>query len=43
MVPRGADLLLQVHCAGFNGKLGAGFGQIFKTNADPASGLAVAA
>jgi hypothetical protein len=24
---RGADLLLQVQCAGFNGKLGSSFGQ----------------
>ena len=39
---RGADLLLQVRCAGFNGKLGSGFGQLFQA-ADPASELAMAA
>jgi len=33
---RGADLLLQVRCAGFNGKLGPSFGQLFQA-ADPAS------
>lgn len=26
---RGADLLLQVHCAVYNGALGSGFGQLF--------------
>jgi len=31
---RGADLLLQVRCAGFNDKLGSSFGQPFKA-ADP--------
>jgi hypothetical protein len=36
---RGADLLLQVRCAGFNGKLGSSFGQLFQA-ADPASELA---
>ena len=40
---RGADLLLHVRCAIFNGKFDSGFGQIFKTNADPASDLAMAA
>jgi hypothetical protein len=39
---RGADLLLQVRCAGFNGKLGSSFGQLFQA-ADPASDLAMAA
>jgi hypothetical protein len=39
---RGADLLLQVRCAGFNGKLGSSFGQLFHA-ADPASELAMAA
>src|SRR3954470_7895808 len=37
---RGADLLLQ--CAGFNGKLGSSFGQLFQA-VDPASDLARAA
>ena len=31
-----ADRLLQVRCAGFNGKLGSSFGQLFQA-ADPAS------
>ena len=39
---RGADLLLQVRCAGFNGKFGSSFGQLFHA-ADPASDLAMAA
>jgi hypothetical protein len=39
---RGADLLLQVRCAGFNGKLGSSFGQLFQA-VDPASELARAA
>jgi hypothetical protein len=39
---RGADLLLQVRCAGFNGKLGSSFGQLFQA-VDPATELAVAA
>jgi hypothetical protein len=39
---RGADLLLQVRCAGFNGKLGSSFGQLFQTG-DPASERAMAA
>ena len=39
---RGADLLLQVRCAGFNGKLGSSFGQLFQA-VDPASELAMAA
>jgi len=39
---RGADLLLQVRCAGFNGKLGSSFGQLFQA-VDPASELAKAA
>jgi hypothetical protein len=38
---RGADLLLQVRCAVLNGKLGSGFGQLFK--ASPASETAMAA
>jgi hypothetical protein len=43
MLPRrSADLLLQVRCAGFNGKFGPGFGQLFQSG-DPASGLAMAA
>ena len=40
---RGADLLLQVRCAVVNGKLGSGLGQLFEAEADPASGLALAA
>jgi hypothetical protein len=39
---RGADLLLQVCCAGINGKLGSSFGQLFHA-VDPASDLAMAA
>ncbi|MGF7212932.1 hypothetical protein GGE65_007568 [Skermanella aerolata] len=39
---RGADLLLQVRCAGFNGKLGSSFGQLFQA-VDPATELAMAA
>jgi hypothetical protein len=31
---RGADLLLQVRCAVFNGRLGSGFGQLFQTHAN---------
>ena len=40
---RGADLLLQVRCAVLNGKLGSGLGHLFEAEADPASGLAMAA
>jgi ethanolamine utilization microcompartment shell protein EutS len=39
---RDADLLLQVRCAGINGKLGSSFGQLFHA-VDPASELAMAA
>src|SRR3954447_20377290 len=39
---RGADLLLQVRCAGFNGKLASSFGQLFQA-VDPASELVMAA
>jgi hypothetical protein len=39
---RGADLRLQVRCAGFNGKLGSSFGQLFQA-VDPASERAMAA
>jgi hypothetical protein len=39
---RGADLLLQVRCAGFNGKFGPSFGQLFQI-VDPASELAMVA
>ena len=39
---RGADLLLQVRCAGFNGKFESSFGQLFQI-IDPASELAIAA
>jgi hypothetical protein len=38
---RGADLLLQVRCAVLNGKLGSGFGPLFKVS--PASETAMAA
>jgi hypothetical protein len=38
---RGADLLLQVRCAGFNSKLGSSFGQLFQA-VDPASELTMA-
>jgi hypothetical protein len=34
---RGADLLLQVRCAVYNGALRSGFGQLFKPT--PSSGL----
>jgi len=40
---RGADRLLQVRCTVFNGKLGSGFGQLFNAEADPTSGMALAA
>src|SRR5690349_8302864 len=40
---RGADLLLQVRGAVINGKLGSGLGQLFDTEAQPASDLAMAA
>jgi hypothetical protein len=40
---RGADLLLQVRCAVVNGKLGSGLGHLFDTEAESASGLAMAA
>jgi hypothetical protein len=40
---RGSNLLLQVRCAVLNGKLGSGFDQISKADADCTSELAVAA
>jgi hypothetical protein len=40
---RGADLLLQVHCAVYNGTLGSGFGQKFQPANDPYPLMAVAA
>ena len=40
---RGADLLLQVCCAIVKGKLGSGLGQLFDSEAEPASDLAMAA
>jgi hypothetical protein len=40
---RGADLLLQVRCAIYNGTLGSGFGQIFEPANDPIPRSAVAA
>ena len=40
---RGADLLLQVRCAVYNGTLGSGFGQKFRPANDPYPPMAVAA
>ena len=40
---RGADLLLQVRCAVFNGALGSGFGQLFEAVPSPGRQLAPAA
>ena len=40
---RGADLLLQVRCAVYNGTLGSGFGQKFQPANDPYPPMAVAA
>jgi hypothetical protein len=40
---RGADLLLQVRCAGFSGKLASNFGQLFKAQANSACETAQAA
>jgi hypothetical protein len=40
---RGADLLLQVRCAVYNGTLGSGFGQRFQPANDPLPQIAVAA
>ncbi len=40
---RGADLLLQVRCAVYNGTLGSGFGQKFHPANDPYSPTAIAA
>jgi hypothetical protein len=40
---RGADLLLQVRCAGFNGKLGSGFEPLFDAEVNPIADLARAA
>src|SRR3954463_8338805 len=40
---RGADLLLQVRCAVYNGTLGSGFGQRFYPANDPLPQAAVAA
>ena len=39
----GADLLLQVRCAVYNGTLGSGFGQRFQSANDPYPPLAIAA
>jgi hypothetical protein len=36
---RGADLLLQVRCAVLNGKLGSGFGKLFKAEVDPVTAV----
>jgi hypothetical protein len=41
--PRGADLLLQVRCAVYNGTLGSGFGQRFHPANDPLPQVAIAA
>ena len=40
---RGADLLLQVRCAVYNGTLGSGFGQTFQPANDPSPTMATAA
>ncbi len=40
---RGADLLLQVRCAIYNGTLGSGFGQKFQPANDPSPQMAIAA
>jgi hypothetical protein len=40
---RGADLLLQVRCAVYNGTLGSGFGQKFWSANDPYPSTATAA
>ena len=40
---RGADLLLQVRCAVYNGTLGSGFGQKFQPAHDPSPTIAIAA
>ncbi len=40
---RGADLLLQVRCAVYNGTLGSGFGQRFQSANDPYPPIAIAA
>ena len=40
---RGADLLLQVRCAVYNGTLGSGFGQKFQPANDPYPPIAIAA
>jgi len=40
---RGADLLLQVRCAVYNGTLGSGFGQKFHPANDPCPSMAIAA
>ncbi len=40
---RGADLLLQVRCAVYNGTLGSGFGQKFHPANDPYPPMAIAA
>jgi hypothetical protein len=40
---RGADLLLQLRCAFYNGTLGAGFGQKFHPANDPSHPIAHAA
>jgi len=40
---RGADLLLQVRCAVYNGTLGSGFGQKFHPANDPCPPMAIAA
>ena len=37
---RGADLLLQVRCAAFNGTLGPGFGQLFDVNSHSETAMA---
>jgi hypothetical protein len=39
----GADLLLQVRCAVYNGTFGSGFGQKFQPANDPHAPMAIAA
>ena len=40
---RGADAVLQVRCAVYNGKLGTGFGHLFNPETEPSQQIAMAA
>jgi hypothetical protein len=40
---RGADAVLQVRCAIYNGTLGTGFGRLFNPESEPSQQLAMAA